>query len=142
MRLYLSEPIRGFHQMWLNKIYIKLSLWKQFIINFTQSQKFHLENKNHDSRETRDRNDCFVRDFVLYFIQPTCSTGHSISYMQLDDDRETRRLTIDLLRYRVEREFPSLDPRNSQCGLWRHLSYLYNELLWKKENCDLSRYCF
>lgn len=59
--------------------------------------------------------------------------GHSISYMRLDDDQETRRLTIDLLRYRVEQEFPSLDPRNSQCGLWKHLSHLYNANFYEKK---------
>lgn len=98
----------------------------------TRNQKFHPENRNHEiSWGTGNSNNCSIRDLFCISFTDVSTTRHSISYTRHDDDRETRRLTIDLLRYRVEREFPSLDPRNSQCGSWRHLSHLYNANFYK-----------
>lgn len=89
-------------------------------------QKFRLKNKNYEISRGMG-NDCAVSEICFVFHLPTLAhPRHSVSYMRYDNDRETRRLTIDLLRYRVKREFPTLDPRNSQCDSWRHLSHLYN----------------
>lgn len=74
-------------------------------------QKFRLKNKNYEISQRMG--DDYAASEICFVISLTdvSSARHSISYTRHDDDRETRCLTIDLLRYRVEREFPFLDSR-------------------------------
>lgn len=68
-----------------------------------------------EREEWSSSNDCSGWDLFCISSKDISPTRYFISYTQYNDNRETRRLTIDLLRYRVEREFPSLERRTSQC---------------------------
>lgn len=131
-------------QVCLNKTCVKLSLRKQFIKSYWKSEIPSGKQKSRRFPGGRETAAIALSEICFVFHSPTISSArHSISYTR-HDDRETRRLTIDLLRYRVERQFPSLDPRNSQCDSQRHLSLqssLQCELL-QSARAIPSRYCF